>query len=297
MSEQTTIEIADDSYDCHATDNNWRYGLYLDPEARRVSHWEFYGTGTPERVWHNRAVIADLPRGAVGEHVREVVDGDEFRGLVEALFELYQGSEWNGSNHVGRWSGNDEYGSKTHELELMIEALFEHVPTYWDASDWFAGGQWGESDANDIRVRMQRGETLEAIAEEFVADARNNDAYLDDAEVLACIESLLEQHPVTCDCPQCDCDEPATTTDDAGNAVCDACSVYMALDSGDNVCSQQTEGFTRCHECGETIDWSGILTGQPGVSNYRLGDCACGERMWQNEENGGSWDRYGYGGK
>jgi hypothetical protein len=110
------IEIADCGYDCGAGDTQWRYGLYLDPEARRIGHWEMYGSGTPERVWHGRAVIADLPFGAVGESVEEIVRSDELRDLVAALFALYEGSEWNGSNHIGRWQrDDDEYCDAKHE--------------------------------------------------------------------------------------------------------------------------------------------------------------------------------------
>jgi hypothetical protein len=287
------IEIADCGYDCGAGDTQWRYGLYLDPEARRIGHWEMYGSGTPERVWHGRAVIADLPFGAVGESVEEIVRSDELRDLVAALFALYEGSEWNGSNHIGRWQrDDDEYCDAKHELTERIEKLFEHVATYWSASEWLSQ-VWSQSEADSIRARMQDGETLEEIAEDMVSDARINDAHIGQRDMESTLEELLEQYPVRCSCSDCGgCDEPATTTDDAGNDVCDECSVYMALRTGENVCSRATDDFTVCHECGETIDWSGVLTGPP---DHRLGDCKCGKSAWRNDENGGSWDRHSYG--
>ena len=288
------IEIAADTYDCHATDTSWRFRLYLDPEARRVSHYEQYGSGTPERAWKGRALLADLPFGAVGSAVREIVEGDEFRALVTALFGLYRGAEWDGSDHVGRWDGVTEYDSQVDVGVQAVEALFQAVPTYWAAGDWVSGGQWDESEADNVRKRMADGETLDDIANDMVADALGNDAHLDPEDMLRELEALLERYPVTCECSCCDCDEPATDTDEGGNPSCAACLTYLSLDDGTLVCSRQTEDFTRCHECYQDISWTGILTGTAGQSNYRLGDCACGKEVWRNEEAGGGWDRYGY---
>lgn len=213
------IEIADCGYDCGgSSDTQWRYGLYLDPEARRVGHWEMYGSGTPERVWNSRAVIADLPFGAVGEQVEEIVRSDELRDLVAALFDLYEGSEWNGSNHIGRWTQQDEYCDVKQELIEKIEGLFEHVATYWSASEWMSQ-VWGQSEADSVRARLQDSETLEEIAADMVNDALINHAHISQDDMEATLRDLLEQYPVQC----IECGDPATTTDQAGHPVCAEC--------------------------------------------------------------------------
>ena len=100
--------------------------------------------------------------------------------------------------------------------------------------------------------------------------------------------------PERCSCT-CGCELEASTTDDGGNAVCDGCSVYVDLGTGECACSCATEGFSTCPECYAKISWTEILTGPPGASNHRFGSCECGTDAWRVTENGGSWDGYSYG--
>ncbi|NIU03783.1 MAG: hypothetical protein GWN29_05020 [Gammaproteobacteria bacterium] len=185
-----SLEIANHTYNCHATDNGWRFGLYLDPEARRVSHWAMFGPGAPPSVGYGRARIVDLPRGAVGEHVEGIVRSEEFRALAEALCDLYDGAEWDGSNHVGVWSDPD----RAAELEQELEALFAIVPTYWLACDWMSQ-TWHAEEAAGIRARLAEGESLGDIASEAVEDATRHDAYLDHDDVVSTLEALLAEFP------------------------------------------------------------------------------------------------------
>jgi hypothetical protein len=53
-----------------------------------------------------------------------------------------------------------------------------------------------------------------------------------------------------CSCPDCDCDDVATTTDDGGNDVCVACADYATAD----------DGTTYCSNCDEYVD-DGEYTG------------------------------------
>lgn len=90
-----------------------------------------------------------------------------------------------------------------------------------------------------------------------------------------------------CECLPCGCCEDATTTDDNGIPVCDECSSYYTTDDGDVVCSR-VQGDDSCRHCGAAIKWSGIMTGAPGVSNWRDGSCSC--REWTQTERGGAWE-------
>jgi hypothetical protein len=101
--------------------------------------------------------------------------------------------------------------------------------------------------------------------------------------------------PVSTECEcRCGCDEPATTTDDGDNHVCEACAEYTVTDDGECYCSRVAGGDgVSCHECYERIDWGGILAGQPGVANWREGSCVCGESAWIDKNLCG-WGNYSY---
>lgn len=94
----------------------------------------------------------------------------------------------------------------------------------------------------------------------------------------------------TCRC-LCGCTEPATGTDDQGELVCDECRSYWLRPDGDVVCARQCGGGDTCPDCHESINWGGILTGDPGSgqSNWREGSCGCPGREWTHRESG-SWN-------
>lgn len=89
-----------------------------------------------------------------------------------------------------------------------------------------------------------------------------------------------------CAC-DCHCGEAATTTDGTRTSVCDPCSDYYTTDDASVICSREQDS-DRCRHCGQAIKWGHIQTGQPGVSNWREGSCACGG--WVLTERGGAWD-------
>lgn len=181
--------LSDDSFDCDDTDG-WRYGLYIDPESRHVSHWAHHGNGTPMPVWHSRAVIIPLPRGAVGSEVRDLLATDGVRTLIEALIGTYQGSRWDGSNHIGQWRDD------TTSLACELTELFEDVATYMRAADYWAN-TWTQATADDIRRDMaQLGRDVRGIARMIVADVSSQGEYVDESDMVASIEEMLEEFPV-----------------------------------------------------------------------------------------------------
>lgn len=102
-----------------------------------------------------------------------------------------------------------------------------------------------------------------------------------------------EVYNPTCECNcGCDDDDSDNYSDDCGTVVCDTCTTYFD-DDGEMVCSRMTDDFTKCHVCDAKIEWSGILTGQPGTANHRIGGCKCGDKAWGERELG-NWGNYGY---
>ena len=94
-----------------------------------------------------------------------------------------------------------------------------------------------------------------------------------------------------CQCHACECDDDATTTDDSGIPVCDACALYTVTDQGNVVCGRMDVGVV-CHVCHDTIDWGMIQTGHVG-NNYETGRCSCDGHVWINRNPDGRGD-YSY---
>lgn len=94
-----------------------------------------------------------------------------------------------------------------------------------------------------------------------------------------------EPLPRRCECDSCACDQDATTTDDGGAHVCDACADYYTTEDGEVVCSR-TQDETTCRHCDQPIEWGHIQTRQY-EANWREGRCEC--RTWLSTERGGTW--------
>lgn len=184
------ISLDDDSYDCHAADSGWRHYLYFDPTERRISLHRQYGNGTTAAVFHKCALLLRLPENAVGEHVRDVLESPDFGRLIRELCALYEGTEWDGNNYVGRWADDE----KKHALEDQIEELFAEILTYWNATDWLSP-VWNAGEAANVRKRLAGGESLDDVAEAMIDDARKNDFYLDQGELVNVLQELLGSHP------------------------------------------------------------------------------------------------------
>jgi len=98
-----------------------------------------------------------------------------------------------------------------------------------------------------------------------------------------------ETHMCECDCG---CGNEATTKEE-GTWLCDECSKYCVDEGGDVICSNMTDGFTKCHVCRQEIKWGPIFTGGCGASNYITGGCGCGKEAWRENERGG-WGHYSF---
>lgn len=111
-----------------------RASVILDPETRTASVYKSIGSGCPERVWHHRARMFGIDEALSLEDVENVLDSNA--DLIRELFDLYEGKEWNGQNHVGSWSNSE----RVEEIDgLLSDACRdERVRRYWSAGDWFS---------------------------------------------------------------------------------------------------------------------------------------------------------------
>jgi hypothetical protein len=174
-----------------------KVGLVLTPgDPPDVDTFVHVGAGTPESVWHRRALMLDVPTDADPESVEEWVQGHEEE--ITSLLAEYRGDRWDGHNHVGTWEGDDKEVEGEHETweeyqdarDAMADAslargervgeleadLAENVRQFYDPDDWFVDGLSDE----DVKAFH---EDADGWAENLVLDAAGNGAALDKDEV------------------------------------------------------------------------------------------------------------------
>lgn len=159
--------------------------LYLVPAAEtedgipRVYSFGRVGAGTPEPAYHGRHLtLADLPRSSVASEVRDclLAHVDE----LVALSEAYEGSSWDGHNHVGSWSDDVDYAY------ARFGELIGGLPQYWDAGDWFSGDPSGVVDG-----ALACGSLDEAVTREI--DNASGTAQLEREDVRRALRALIEE--------------------------------------------------------------------------------------------------------
>lgn len=131
----------------------WKTNIYLDPEAKNI--YPFTNTNCiPGTAYHNiDQFILTVSPSAIAASVYDYLI--EIEEELQAIIEEYQGSEWNGNNHVGRWS---EEG-----MNLKAALSMNHHPeiaSYWDAGDWF------EPVTGELKTAWEEGKTAEEIIDE-----------------------------------------------------------------------------------------------------------------------------------
>ncbi len=183
MTTETTIKIADDLSTLRVS--GAQNALIFDPEDRDIYMFSNIGSGCPEAVWHSRQVSLSVPSASVESQLLKVIKSCE-ADLV-ALADLYEGSTWDGSNHVGRWSEP----TYMDELIQRIEGRLADSPQYWDAGDWLWGGCTQEEVVRQIREGFNND--VGAWAEDAVAEGQLNDAWIDVDELVVEAERAIEE--------------------------------------------------------------------------------------------------------
>lgn len=172
--------------------SGYRHYLVVNPEQRSVSLFYCYGAGTPESVWHRRCTTIDLPVGVYADSVVECLRAhtDE----LDEIADLYEGTEWNGSNHVGHWSDTE----RRDQIAETIEHALSELPRRHDEKEWL----WG-----DIREALRsagkaltEGLTIEQWAQ-AEADEHEHEAILEpDALATVLIDAVKSDPERLSDC-------------------------------------------------------------------------------------------------
>lgn len=158
--------------------------LILDPERGELYTWSSVGPGYPEITWYGRAKSWNLPAGYDPSGLSAWVEGN--LDLFARLAACYQGAEWDGSNHKGRWEDAEEFDE---EINNYLTSGYDEgwLPVFWDAGDYMHG---------DIEVCVEsclRHETIKAYSEAEVASAKRQGVILKAEDVARVMRRRLEQ--------------------------------------------------------------------------------------------------------
>ena len=188
MTTETTTEICQNLIDSieslkdedYSVCSGFRTDIYLDPEEGKV--YTFVGSNSHPRSAHNNIDrhVLRVDDGAIAESVYDAVKSIESN--LNDLLDLYNGSEWNGSNHIGQW---DESANDLHER--IIESLTESpIASYWLPGDWFEGVM------NELKTSWTEGKTAIAIIDEQGC-GNSVDGMVDRGEAISWLERMFEE--------------------------------------------------------------------------------------------------------
>lgn len=151
--------------------------LYLDPEDREVYTFCCIGSGEPEAAFNHRHIsIGGLPGGFVPSTVENFLTLriDDLNAIADA----YEGTYWDGNNHVGRWT--EEGIELSNSLSREIQDT-KDIYVYADPADCFY-------DLEDDEKRAWAAQDHEERAQEMVQESlEQGDTYLEHS---ACLELL-----------------------------------------------------------------------------------------------------------
>ncbi len=118
---------------------NYATVYYLDPENRVIEPYTVIGAGIPAPAYHGIWVkIFSAPAGAIPESVVTNLLRIEDQLIYDC--ENFQGTEWDGHNHIGVWRNKPDYSVRQFE-----------IGSFWDPCDWF------EPVLQDLREKWENG--------------------------------------------------------------------------------------------------------------------------------------------
>lgn len=155
--------------------SGFRCDVYLDPVERRV--YTFLGNNSaPMDAYHN-----------IDQHILTVQDRaipstvvDALMGVIdnlESLCDAYQGTAWDGNNHVGTWA------EVAQEITECMGQIDLEVGCFWDPGDWF------EPVSSEVRFLLAQGKTPEEVCASIGTDF-GTDGAVEEGEAVAWIEDF-----------------------------------------------------------------------------------------------------------
>jgi hypothetical protein len=172
------------SYAINEYDSQYTVMLALNPESLEIFTHAYVGCASvPMRVFHNLDInLFHAPSGFVAESLIKWFETKEVQAVLQNILSGYEGSEWNGSNYVGKWLSTDgslpdcEYDC--HQLEqLLAESISSlEIQCYWGIDTFF-------TDVSDAKEYIDGCTNLESAIESIKDAADNVNILLKDDEV------------------------------------------------------------------------------------------------------------------
>lgn len=165
--------------------------LYLDPEDGQVYNWE-PGQGTPMAVWHGRhRLLATYDSCTDAASLTSWLQEDAQQEELERLCDLYRGSEWDGSNHVGRWvpDSTDDADPNTVSIGKALDrAICDGEVLQWSSpSDYM-----GQAKRDYVRVALGAYSLGQAV-QDIVDEAEDQGVLLDYGDTFEELRFMIER--------------------------------------------------------------------------------------------------------
>jgi len=156
--------------------------IYLEGETGRVySYGDVGGNSMPGEAFHGLDIcLLVVDKDVVVESLQAWLE-ERMDTLCE-VHDCFEGSPWNGSNHVGQWDDD--------RLQELLDGLEqdmadEPLPTYWEAGDFL-----GDMDASTLEAEVL-GKGLDNVVEEYVTGGEGNGYHVRDEDLREEIERRL----------------------------------------------------------------------------------------------------------
>lgn len=163
-----------------------------DGQARIKAFHRVGPSGTPEPAYHGRwRHLVDYGPQVVGESVLDALEAREDEWLELAA--QYEGSQWDGGNHVGTWSDAERW-CDSYEAADSRAALVDEFARYQDGSEVVREhAQNWEELAQYVRVDPERAyAATDAELEELAREVASELEDLTEGAVSGLLEAVLD---------------------------------------------------------------------------------------------------------
>lgn len=140
-----------------------RNALYLVPAEESddgeptVVMFSCVGSGSPERAHHSRWLgLGVVSPRVVPSALEECLESRA--EVLHALAAQYEGTTWDGHNHVGHWSD-----ALDEDVLYKLHDDLQDVETFWEASEWYAVLSHSGVVADVLREACAEGRTLDEV--------------------------------------------------------------------------------------------------------------------------------------
>jgi len=148
------------------------------------------GNGVPARAWHRRWLsLVNLPHDVVPESVMDAIEA--CRDEILHLDAAYQGTRWDGHNHVGVWDYGDLDQIEWDRANVgpIETSILDAIRTYYDPNEYYIGSV--DHEVERLFYESWRdGMTLDDLVEQEIKEALTADVEMSSVAVEKCLQGI-----------------------------------------------------------------------------------------------------------